>query len=75
MDDADTLTNAQNYLDVANRGLDRALAGFDVTHRLSLNGVWELPVFRDRRGLAGAVFGGWQLSGFAILQSGYPLLR
>ena len=73
MDDADTLTNAQNYLDVANRGLDRALAGFDVTHRLSLNGVWELPVFRNRRGLAGAAFGGWQLSGFAILQSGYPL--
>lgn len=72
MDDADTLTNAQNYLDVENRGLDRALAGFDVPHRLSLNSMWELPILRGRKGLAASLFGGWQLSGFAIFQSGYP---
>jgi len=72
IDDADTLTNAQNYLDVANRGLDRGLAGFDVTHRLSLNGLWELPALANRNRLAKAVLGGWQLSGFAIFQSGYP---
>lgn len=72
IDDADTLTNAQNYLDVSNRRLDRALAGFDVTHRLSLNSVWEMPILRGKKGLAAAAFGGWQLSGFAIFQSGYP---
>jgi hypothetical protein len=72
IDDADTLTNAQNYLDVANRGLDRGLAGFDVTHRLSLNGLWELPALANRGRGARAVLGGWQLSGFAIFQSGYP---
>ena len=72
MDDADTLTNAQNYLDVANRGLDRALAGFDVPHRLSLNSVWELPILRGKKGPAASIVGGWQLSGFAIFQSGYP---
>jgi hypothetical protein len=72
IDDADTLTNAQNYLDVANRGLDRGLVGFDVDHRLSLNGLWELPTLGNRNRLAKAVAGGWQLSGFAIFQSGYP---
>ena len=72
MDDADTLTNAQNYLDVANRGLDRGLAGFDVTHRLSLNGLWELPALANHNRFSKAVLGGWQLSGFAIFQSGYP---
>jgi len=72
MDDADTLTNAQNYLDVANRGLDRGRAGFDVTHRLSLNGLWDLPALGNRSRVARAVLGGWQLSGFAIFQSGYP---
>jgi hypothetical protein len=72
IDDADTLTNAQNYLDVAHRALDKGLAGFDVTHRLSLNCVWEVPLLKGRKGLAAAVLSGWQLSGFGIFQSGYP---
>jgi hypothetical protein len=72
IDDADTLTNAQNYLDVANRALDKGLAGFDVTHRLSLNSIWEVPILKGRKGFAAAVLAGWQLSGFAIFQSGYP---
>jgi hypothetical protein len=72
IDDADTLTNAQNYLDVGNRGLDRAPAGFDVTHRLSLNGLWELPALATRNRAARTILGGWQLSGFAIFQTGYP---
>lgn len=72
MDDADTLTNGQNYLDAGNRRLDRALAGFDVSHRLSLNSLWELPILRGKTGLAASLLGGWQLSGFAIFQSGYP---
>ena len=41
-------------------------------HRLSLNSVWELPILRGRKGLAATLVGGWQLSGFAIFQSGYP---
>jgi hypothetical protein len=72
IDDADTLTNAQNYLDVSNRRLDRALAGFDVAHRLSLNAIWEMPFLRNRKSIAAVVAGGWQLSGFAIFQTGYP---
>jgi outer membrane receptor protein involved in Fe transport len=73
IDDADTLTNIMAYQDISNRRLDRALAGFDVTHRLSMNGIWELPFLRGKKGIARALLGGWQLAGFAILQSGFPL--
>lgn len=72
IDDTDTLTNSAVYQDPANRGLDRALAGFNVKNRLSLTGLWELPFWRTNRGILGEAFGGWQLSGFTVLQSGYP---
>jgi hypothetical protein len=73
IDDADSLTNEVNYQDISNRRLDRALAGFDVTHRLSAAGIYELPFLRGSRSLAGHVLGGWQLSGFAVFQSGFPM--
>lgn len=73
IDDADSLTNEVNYQDISNRRLDRALAGFDVTHRFSAAGIYELPFLRGNRGIAGRVLGGWQFSGFAVLQSGFPM--
>lgn len=73
IDDTDTLTNFAVYEDVSNRALDRALAGFDVRNRVAANGVWELPFLRSAHGLLGEAFGGWQLSGTAIFQSGFPM--
>ena len=73
IDITDTLTNTAVYEDAANRNLDRALAGFDVRNRLSINGVWELPFLRSQHGFLGNAFGGWQLSGMAIFQSGFPM--
>jgi hypothetical protein len=71
--DANDLVNTTQYLDVANRRLDRALAGFDVPQKLALVGVWELPFLRGNRTLAAQVLGGWQLSGFAVFQKGNPI--
>jgi hypothetical protein len=73
IDITDTLTNTAVYQDAANRNLDRALAGFDVRNRLALNGTWQLPFLRSQHGFLGNAFGGWQLSGLAIFQSGSPL--
>lgn len=73
IDDADSLTTEVKYEDISNRRLDRALAGFDVTHRFSSAGIYELPFFRGSKGFAGRTLGGWQLSGFAVFQSGFPL--
>ena len=73
IDDTDTLTNIATYEDASNRGLDKALAGFNVRHRLSINGIWALPFLRNNHSLAGQTIGGWQLSGMAIFQTGFPL--
>jgi hypothetical protein len=45
---------------------------FHTPHRFSFNGSYLLPFWRDRPGLAGALLGGWQVSGVVRLASGTP---
>src|SRR5260370_7839754 len=45
---------------------------FDVTHFAVLSGIWDLPIFRNRRDGMGKVLGGWQLSGIFTAHSGFP---
>jgi hypothetical protein len=73
MDDADIAVGTTNYQDASNIQADRAIAGYDATHKVSLVGLWELPFLKDGSGPGRAVLGGWQLAGFAIIQSGTPL--
>ena len=58
--------------DSYNRAADRARSSFDRPHRLAGNFVYELPYFRDQKGLMGHVLGGWQLNSQFSLQSGSP---
>ena len=51
---------------------DRALAGFDVPQRLSFFGVWDLPFLRNCKELVCKVVGGWQFSGYGVLEKGNP---
>jgi hypothetical protein len=46
-------------------------ASSDRTHRFVISGTWMLP--GPSRGLEGAILGGWELSGVAIVQSGSAL--
>ncbi|MEP6636625.1 MAG: carboxypeptidase regulatory-like domain-containing protein [Acidobacteriota bacterium] len=55
-----------------NRRADRGRSSFDRPHRLTGNFVYELPYFREQKGLAGHLLGGWQLNSFFSLQSGSP---
>ncbi len=50
--------------------LDKSNANFDRRHVLALSYVYELPFFKERRGVAGQFLGGWQISGITTLQSG-----
>jgi Carboxypeptidase regulatory-like domain len=52
---------------------ERGPAGFDRTHMLILNYIYELPFFHDRSRLAGKLLGGWQISGITQFQGGVPL--
>jgi outer membrane receptor protein involved in Fe transport len=57
---------------------ERADADFDVRHRLTFSTVWEVPAGRNRRWggdwspFIDALFGGWGLSGIAMMQGGRP---
>jgi hypothetical protein len=58
--------------DPRNQAGDRARSSYDRPHRLSGNFVYELPWYREQRGLAGHLLGGWQFNGFVTFQSGAP---
>lgn len=58
--------------DSYNRRADRARSSFDRPHRVAGNFVYELPWFRDQKGMTGLVLGGWQLNSQFSLQSGSP---
>jgi hypothetical protein len=58
--------------DSYNRRADRARSSFDRPHRLAGNFVYELPWFREQKGMSGLVLGGWQLNSQFSLQSGSP---
>ncbi|HET7695444.1 MAG TPA: TonB-dependent receptor [Vicinamibacterales bacterium] len=57
----------------------KGISSQDVPHRLSINGIYELPFGRQRRFAAdanpalNALIGGWQLQGIFTLQSGFPI--
>ncbi len=78
IDDASENFNPNALSDVAvpqdsfNRKPERGRSTFDRPHRFTVNGVWEVPVFREQKGFFGRVFGGWQLAPFLTLQSGAP---
>lgn len=50
---------------------ERGLSDYDRRHVFSLNGVWDLPVFRSHRLLA-RMSGGWEFSGVLRRSSGSP---
>ncbi|HZO56263.1 MAG TPA: TonB-dependent receptor, partial [Bryobacteraceae bacterium] len=58
--------------DSFNRHADRGRSAYDRPHRIAVNGVLELPFWRDQKRVFGKLLGGWQASGFLTLQSGAP---
>jgi hypothetical protein len=55
-----------------NRSADRGRSAWDRPQRVAVNGVFELPFFRQQKGALGKALGGWQVTGFLTLQSGAP---
>jgi len=51
---------------------DKGRSSYDRPHRLTGNFVWQLPVMRSQRGIAGKMLGGWQVGAFFTFQSGAP---
>ena len=71
------LTNAQaDYSGVIqniyNINGDYGRAAVDRTNILNMDGVFELPWYRDQRGLKGHLIGGWEISAIYAINSGLP---
>jgi len=67
--------NNSVFTDPLNFAFDRGLANFDITQRLVISGIWELPLdrpFRNGHNIMRKIAEGWQLSGIASFQSGVP---
>jgi hypothetical protein len=66
-------------LNPADTTYEDRLSEFDVPHRVSISGIWELPFGRGRRWVrnvgarADAVIGGWSLQGIGQFQTGRPI--
>jgi hypothetical protein len=58
--------------DPVNQLLNRGNSDFDVRHNFVLDGLWEVPGFRGRHDLVGAMLGGWTVSGIMSKHSGFP---
>lgn len=73
------LSDLNTPRDAYNRSIERTVSDFDVPQRLTIAGVFDIPVGRNRHFLANAsravdlVLGGWQLSTFQTYQGGFPL--
>jgi hypothetical protein len=70
--DRDAVDLPQNPLDLE---AEYAVARTDRTHVFTANYVYELPFFRNSKGLLHGVLGGWQLSGITSIWSGPPISR
>lgn len=51
---------------------DRGNCDQDIRHRNVLSYIYELPLYKDQKGFAGKILGGWQISGVTTLQTGTP---
>ena len=51
---------------------ERAVSGFDVTHRFVQTVLYDVPFFRNLHGIARQALDGWQLATIMTFQSGFP---
>jgi len=71
--DSEAEQDITNFYNPDNRRMDRSFASFDVPQRVALVGVWEMPFLRGCSSFACKAVGGWQLSGYALMEKGRPL--
>jgi hypothetical protein len=72
------LTNAQNDYTTApqntyNLAAEYGPSAYQRNDILTVDGVWELPWYREQQGIVGKIAGGWEMSGIFVVNSGLPL--
>jgi hypothetical protein len=70
---------ATEYLNAGDENPTRMISDLDVPHRLSVNGIYELPfgqgkaLMTDASGFVQGLVGGWKVQGVYTYQSGFPV--
>lgn len=59
--------------DPFSRAYDYGPTVLDRRQLLALNYTYDLPFFRNAKGVKGSLLGGWELSGITLLETGLPL--
>ncbi len=77
------LTDSDNYwpgaaaADFYNRGLEKSIGQFDITHNFKLGLVYDLPFGKGKQflshGFAAAILGNWRVSSINYYSSGAPV--
>ncbi|HEY8462364.1 MAG TPA: TonB-dependent receptor, partial [Blastocatellia bacterium] len=62
--------NFFGFRDPYNPALDRASSTFDIRHRFTLSGVWDLPYGKNYTGIKAQVLQGWSMTGIFQAQTG-----
>jgi outer membrane receptor protein involved in Fe transport len=63
-------TEPESPEDPFNNKLERGYSIFNRPQLFALNFVWDIPAFKDQRGILGHLAGGWQFNGIYNLASG-----
>lgn len=51
---------------------ERGLSGNDRRHASSVNTLWDIPFYKEQKGVVGHLLGGWQINSTYVLASGRP---
>jgi hypothetical protein len=74
---SDTAWGVQYAADFFNRGLEKSIGQFDVTHDFKFSGVYELPLGKGHRyvnhGPASWIIGNWRIATIHVYDSGTPV--
>ena len=78
IDSQDGDNDGSGVAPIQNRGLEKARAGYDRTHRFITYATYELPFGQGRKWMTGggwknAIFGGYEIAWIQTLESGNPL--
>lgn len=73
IDNASGFRDRNSRVPYYNPGQFRAVSDFDVTHRVTFSGVWELPFDRNWTGGPKLLTKGWSLAPIMTWRTGFPL--
>jgi hypothetical protein len=60
------------YLDPRNPRLDWGSSDYDIRHRVAITPIYNLPFYKNGRGVARQVLGGWTVVGIFTARTGTP---